>query len=129
MGLVNFVRGEQQRQLEMIISGLEQTDINARYLSDGRTEATPVFIIPGEVQDGKLQGYFRIEGSVGCVPIGFARREGLFSTKYYEVRGTSVVEVEQRQDRLYLPIVETGYEVNPANAFYESRYNQHLTGF
>ena len=128
MGLVNFVRGEQQRQLEMIISGLEQKDINARYLSDGRTEATPVFIIPGEVQDGKLQGYFRIEGSVGCVPIGFARREGLFSTKYYEVRGTSIVEVEQRQDRLYLPIVETGYKVNAANAFYESRYNLQALG-
>ncbi len=128
MGLVDFVRGDQQRQLEVIIKGLEQKDIGARYLSNGKIEETSVFIIPGEVQEGKLQGYFRIEGSLGCVPIGFAKRQGLFSTKYYEIRGTSVVEAEQRQDRLYIPLIETEYQVSSTTALYESRYPMQALG-
>lgn len=118
MGFFTFKYSQSDSELEKALQGLQFCgDLNFRYTGCGKDKdkitVPPVYLLPVDVHDNNIYGYFSIDGKLGEVQLGFSRKKNFLSKEYFKLNVNGLPIGEKRaENRLYLPLKLTDLLLN-----------------
>ncbi len=111
MGLFTFRYSERESELEKALQGIHfGREVRFGYSGQGKEQqkqtTSPVYLLPLDVHNGVIYGYFMLDEKLVEVPIGFLRRNNFLFKEHFNpnLDGNLVKENGSRERTLYLPL-------------------------
>jgi len=103
---------DQDVQLRTALSGLLVSTTTNISVQDGNGVESLTYLLPIETCGADVYGAFNIDGNVDYLKIGLKRKNGLFSTEFYNFNNEGSLDIIPKVDfkNLYLPLIDTNHK-------------------